>query len=365
MEGMDMSLEVFDFYRGKKVFITGHTGFKGSWLCRLLLNAGATVTGYSLEPESEGLFNLLQLTEEVESYTGDIQNLDFLCDTVSKVRPDIVFHLAAQPLVLQSYLDPVETFRTNIMGTVHILEAVRRCETIRSTVNVTTDKVYENKEWHWAYRENENLCGVDPYSNSKSCSELVTFSYRNSYFHSSDNRALSTARSGNVIGGGDFAADRIIPDCFRAASKGKAIIVRSPHSVRPYQHVLDCLDGYLLLAKKQYEEKVRFEGSYNFGPSDENCLTTGELVDQFCHYWGDHLTWFTQSDSVHHEATYLKIDSSKARAILNWKQKWAITEAVEKTVDWYKYFLNEGNNIVTYTDAQIWEYYGSVNKNVR
>ncbi|MEK3704943.1 CDP-glucose 4,6-dehydratase [Paenibacillus sp. FSL R7-0198] len=364
METMEIRLDMLEFYRGKKVFVTGHTGFKGSWLCRLLLNAGAKVSGYSMEPDKESLFNTLNLDKEIESYAGDIKNIDFLCDVVSKVRPDIVFHLAAQPLVLQSYADPVGTFSTNIMGTVHILEAVRRCNSVRSTVNVTTDKVYENKEFLWAYRENENLCGIDPYSNSKSCSELVTFSYRNSFFHSIESQAISTARSGNVIGGGDFSANRIIPDCFRAASKGKAIMVRSPQSVRPYQHVLDCLDGYLLLAKKQYEEKERYEGSYNFGPSDENCLTTGELVDQFCHYWGDQLSWFTQGDSVHHEATYLKIDSMKARTILKWKQKWTITEAVEKTTDWYKNFLNEGGNVATYTDTQISDYYGSVTKNV-
>ncbi|AHC22079.2 CDP-glucose 4,6-dehydratase [Paenibacillus polymyxa CR1] len=355
-----MNLEVFEFYRGKKVFVTGHTGFKGSWLCRILLNAGATVIGYSLEPEDKGLYNLLQLSEKVESYIGDIQDIELLGNTVSKIRPDIVFHLAAQPLVLQSYLDPVGTFHTNIMGTVNILEAVRHCDSVRSTVNITTDKVYENKEFLWAYRENENLCGLDPYSNSKSCSELVTFSYQNSFFCANDSSALSTARSGNVIGGGDFANDRIIPDCFRAASEGKPVVVRSPHSIRPYQHVLDCLSGYLLLAKKQYEDKERFEGSYNFGPSDDNCLTTGELVGQFCHYWGDNLTWFTRSNSEHHEATYLKIDSTKARTILNWRQKWVISEAVDQTVSWYRHFLNERNTITVFTDTQISDFYRSV-----
>ncbi|MNW26107.1 CDP-glucose 4,6-dehydratase [compost metagenome] len=365
MEDLDMSSDVLGFYRGKKVFVTGHTGFKGSWLCRILLNAGATVIGYSLKSEDEGLYNLLQLSEEVESYIGDIQDIELLSNTISKTRPDILFHLAAQPLVLQSYHDPVGTFGTNIMGTVNVLEAVRHCDSIRSTVNITTDKVYENKEFLWAYRENENLCGLDPYSNSKSCSELVTFSYRSSFFQAEDNRAVSTARSGNVIGGGDFAADRIIPDCFRAASEGKAIVVRSPHSIRPYQHVLDCLNGYLLLAKKQYEDKGRFEGSYNFGPSDDNCLTTGELVGQFCHYWGNDLTWFTQNNSVHHEATYLKIDSTKARTILDWKQQWGISEAVDHTVNWYKHFLNEGNTIAAFTDTQISDFYRSGNEHGR
>ena len=300
------------FYRDKRVFVTGHTGFKGTWLTNILIQAGADVTGYSCEPPTNPSAFVLTKTEgKMNSIIGDVRDRATLIDSLVSTKPDIVFHLAAQPLVRLSYREPAMTYETNVMGTVNILEAVHATSSVRSLVNVTTDKVYENREWHWGYRENENLNGFDPYSNSKSCSELVTSSYRNSFFNLADSTAISTARSGNVIGGGDYSDDRIIPDCVRAATVGKEIIIRNPHSTRPYQHVLECLSGYLLLAQKQYADKS-FAGSYNFGPDDESCVTTGELVSLFCECWQG-ATWRVQGDNGPHEANFLKLDCSKSK----------------------------------------------------
>ncbi|MDR0835728.1 MAG: CDP-glucose 4,6-dehydratase, partial [Tannerella sp.] len=325
-----------NFYKGKKVFITGHTGFKGSWLCHVLLSAGADVTGYALEPPTEpSLFVQTKLGTKVHSIAGDVRDRDALVKAVQEAKPDIVLHLAAQPLVRLSYREPAATYETNALGTVNILEAVRLTPSVRSFVNITTDKVYENKEWLWGYRENERLCGYDPYSNSKSCSELVTYSYRNSFFGAADSPAISTARSGNVIGGGDYSEDRIIPDCIRAANTGTQIIVRNPNSIRPYQHVLECLSGYLLLAKKQYQDKALM-GAYNFGPDDESCVTTGALVDLFCKTWGKDASWQTQNDGGPHEANFLKLDCSKSKNVLEWKPYWTIQTAVEKAVAFAK-----------------------------
>ena len=322
------------FYKGKKVFITGHTGFKGTWLTHVLLEAGAIVTGYSLEPPTQpSLFALTAVEKKIHSIKGDIRNLSFLEDSMKSVEPEIVFHLAAQPIVRVSYADPVTTYATNVMGTVNVLEAVRRTPSVRSVINVTTDKVYENKEWIWGYRENENLNGYDPYSNSKSCSELVTYSYRNSFFNTYESPSISTARSGNVIGGGDFAVDRIIPDCVRAAKGNKVIQVRNPDSIRPYQHVLDCLSGYLLLAEKQYADKS-LEGAYNFGPDQENCVSTRALVDLFCKEWGG-ASWEIKEDHGPHEANFLKLDSSKAKTLLGWHQGWDMITSVKKTIELY------------------------------
>jgi CDP-glucose 4,6-dehydratase len=265
-----------------------------------------------------------------------------------------VFHIAAQPIVRLSYREPANTYETNVMGTVNILEAVRLTSSVKSFVNVTTDKVYENKEWHWGYRENENLCGFDPYSNSKSCSELVTYSYRNSFFNNKNTAAISTARSGNVIGGGDYAENRIIPDCIRAMEEGKEIVIRNPCSIRPYQHVLECLSGYLLLAEKQYNDKT-FEGAYNFGPDDESCVTNEKLVSMFCEAYGDEASWRIQGDDGPHEANFLKLDCSKAKAVLGWKPYWDIKTAVEKTVEFAKVVSdNERRNCV---DKQIEKYF--------
>ena len=329
---------MFDFYRGKKIFLTGHTGFKGTWLCCILLHAGAEVTGYALEPPTKpSLFNQIKIKNDINSIIGDIRNKDSLIKAVKDANPDILLHMAAQPIVRRSYNNPADTYEINVMGTINIFESLRQTSSIKSFVNVTTDKVYENKEWHWGYRENENLCGFDPYSNSKSCSELITYSYRNSFFCEIDAPSISTARSGNVIGGGDYAEDRVIPDCIRAIETGTEIILRNPYSTRPYQHVLECLSGYLHLAEKQYNDK-NIEGAYNFGPDDNSCITTGKLVDLFCRAWGRDGAWRIQSDDSQHEANFLKLDCSKAKKILGWKPYWNIETAVEKTVEFAKAF---------------------------
>ena len=330
MKNFDLS-----FYNGKKVLITGHTGFKGTWLCRLLLDAGAQVTGYSLEPPTEpSIFNLADMGGQMHSVIGDIRDLDRLMEVFRETRPEIVLHLAAQPIVRESYKNPVYTYETNVMGTVNILECVRQTETVRSFLNVTTDKVYHNREWEWGYRENDPLDGFDPYSNSKSCSELVTHSYKNSFFGDRDTR-ISTARAGNVIGGGDFAADRIIPDCIRAALEGKPVQVRNPHSTRPFQHVLEPLYAYLMIAALQYEDR-KYEGYYNVGPGDEDCVTTGELVELFCEAWGDGQIWENHFAGGPHEANFLKLDCSRLRSVFGWKPAWGVRQAVEKTVEWTK-----------------------------
>ena len=302
-----------DFYRDKRVLVTGHTGFKGAWLCRILALAGARVTGYSLEPPTDpSLFEIAGLEDRMDSVIGDIRNLKGLRDVFERVRPEVVFHLAAQPIVRDSYKDPVYTYETNVMGTVNVMECVRLTDSVRSFLNVTTDKVYENREWEYGYRECDPLDGYDPYSNSKSCSELVTHSYQKSFF--SDGRcAVSTSRAGNVIGGGDFANDRIIPDCIRAAATGKDIIVRNPHSTRPYQLVLEPLAVYLTIAMRQHEDG-RYQGYYNVGPDDKDCVTTGRLVDMFCRAWGGDVKWVNQYDGGPHEANFLKLDCSRIKS---------------------------------------------------
>ena len=328
---------MYDFYKNKKVFITGHTGFKGTWLCWILLQAGANITGYALEPPTTpALFYQTMLEKNMHSIIGDIRDKTSLCKAVFDAKPDILFHLAAQPIVRVSYREPAITYETNVLGTVNILESIKQSTSIKSFINVTTDKVYENKEWHWGYRENENLCGYDPYSNSKSCSELVTYSYRNSFFSNKDTSAISTARSGNVIGGGDYSEDRIIPDCIRAVKSRNEIIVRNPYSTRPYQHVLECLSGYLVLAQKQYNVKT-IEGAYNFGPNDESCVSTEMLVNLFCEAWGNGSSWGVQRDEGPHEANFLKLDCSKAKSVLNWKPRWDIKTAIQKTVEFAKF----------------------------
>jgi CDP-glucose 4,6-dehydratase len=349
----------FAFYTGKKVFITGHTGFKGTWLCHILLQAGADITGYAFDPlDFPSLFRQTNMGKSVYSVYGDIRDGEKLMQTMQKAKPNICFHLAAQPLVRRSYKEPALTYATNVMGSVNVLEALRFTPSARSFVNVTTDKVYENKEWAWGYRENDNLCGYDPYSNSKSCSELVTFSYRNSFFSETDSPAVSTARSGNVIGGGDYAEDRIIPDCIRAVQAGKPIVLRNPRSIRPYQYIMECLCGYLLLAEKQYGNKS-LEGAYNFGPDDENCVETGTLADLFCASWGNGASWIVEDDSFGgrgaHEANFLKLDCSKAKLILGWKPKWDIKTAVEKVVEFAK-AGNDAEKLVC-VEKQIREYF--------
>jgi CDP-glucose 4,6-dehydratase len=348
---------VLDFFKNKKIFLTGHTGFKGTWLCRLLLKAGAEVTGYALKPSTvPSLFIQTNTKKDIHSINGDIRDRDTLIKAVANTKPEIIFHLAAQPIVRLSYREPAVTYETNVMGTVNILETVRLTPSVKSFVNVTTDKVYENIERDNGYRENENLCGYDPYSNSKSCSELVTYSYRNSFFYNENTSAISTARSGNVIGGGDYADDRIIPDCIRAVNEKKEIIVRNPHSTRPYQHVLECLCGYLVLAEKQFNDKS-LQGAYNFGPDDESCVTTGDLAGLFCAAWGLGAAWRVQGDGGPHEANFLKLDCSKAKAVLGWKPCWNIKEAVEKTVEFAK--IQSDNERLTCIEKQISEYFGN------
>jgi CDP-glucose 4,6-dehydratase len=345
-----------DFYKNKKVFLTGHTGFKGTWLCRILLQAGAEVTGYALEPPTTpSLFIQTGTEKDIHSISGDIRNRDTFVKAVTNAKPDIVFHLAAQPIVRLSYREPAVTYETNVMGTVNMLEAVRLTPSVKSFVNITTDKVYENREWYWGYRENENLCGYDPYSNSKSCSELITYSYRNSFFTDENAPAISTARSGNVIGGGDYAEDRIIPDCIRAVTEKKEIIVRNPRSTRPYQHVLECLSGYLVLAEKQYSDKT-LQGAYNFGPDDGGCVTTGDIAGLFCAAWGSGVAWQVQGDGGPHEANFLKLDCSKAKTVLGWKPNWDIKKAVEKTVEFAK--VQSDSERRACIEKQIREYFG-------
>lgn len=331
------------FYKGKKIFITGHTGFKGSWLCKMLSDFGADVTGYALTPPtSPSLFEEAKIDRDIKSVIGDIRDLDSLKKAFDESQPEIVLHLAAQPIVRDSYKMPLYTYETNVMGTVNILECVRNSSCVKSFLNVTTDKVYENKEWQWGYRENEPLDGFDPYSNSKSCSELVTHSYKNSFFSDSA-VAVSTARAGNVIGGGDFANDRIIPDCVRALEKGENIVVRNPHSTRPYQHVLEPLYAYLMIAKAQYEDKS-FEGYYNVGPDECDCVTTGELVDLFVKYTDGAVRRIDRAEkNAVHEANFLKLDCSKLKSVFGWKPRWHVCDAVEKTVEWSKIWLENGD----------------------
>lgn len=347
---MDMS-----FYKGKTVLITGHTGFKGSWMCKLLSMAGAKVIGYSLTPPTTpSLFELSGVEKEIVSVIGDIRDLAKLNETMQKYRPEIVIHMAAQPIVRESYAKPVYTYETNVMGTVNICEAVRLCDSVKSFVNVTTDKVYKNNEWEWGYRENDALDGYDPYSNSKSCSELVTSSYIKSFFYNRD-IAVSTCRAGNVIGGGDFAKDRIIPDCVRAMEAKQEITVRNPYSTRPYQHVLEPVVTYLVLAMKQYEDKS-LAGNYNIGPDDCDCAATGELVDLFCSHWGDSASWKNVADkNAPHEANFLKLDCSRIKRVLGWSPRWHISDAIEKVTEWSKVYLS-GGDISAVMEKQINEY---------
>ena len=342
------------FFKGKKVFLTGHTGFKGSWLSRILILSGAEVTGYALEaPVEAKLFDTLHLEKNMHSVIGDIRDREKLIRTMQEAQPEIVFHLAAQPIVRESYKDPVGTYETNVMGTVNILEAVRQTKSVKSFLNVTTDKVYKNNEWEWGYREIDELDGYDPYSNSKSCSELVTHSYEKSFLKEAG-VAVSTARAGNVIGGGDFAPDRIIPDCVRAVAKGEKIAVRNPHSTRPYQHVLEPLYAYLMIAKAQYGN-IKFADCYNVGPDECDCITTGELVDLFVKYAGNiNRIDKSEKDAVH-EANFLKLDCSKLKTVFGWKPHWHVDDAVKKTVEWSCCYMENGN-VRDCMDRQIEEF---------
>ena len=332
-----------NFWKGKRVFLTGHTGFKGAWLAFILNSFGAEVIGYSLEPPtSPNLFELIKLGDKIHSIIGDIRDFEQLQQVFNDSKPEIVFHLAAQPIVMEGYKNPSATYSTNVMGTVNILECIKQSGIVRSFVNVTTDKVYHNNEWVYGYRETDTLDGIDPYSNSKSCSELVTACYQRSFFDTDNSSAISTARAGNVIGGGDFAEFRIIPDCIRAAMSNKVIEVRNPTSVRPYQHVLEPLFAYMMIAEAQYQDK-KFAGSYNVGPNESDCITTGELVNIFCEAWGNEMTWKNLSVNLPREANFLKLDCSKIKSVFDWRPRWNIKTAIEKTVEWTKVYQENGN----------------------
>ncbi len=342
------------FYKHKRVLLTGHTGFKGSWMSVILVNVGAKVIGYSsCSKDDDRLFDLCGIKNQIEHIKGDVRDINHLKEVFAEYQPEIVIHMAAQPLVRKSYEDPVDTYSTNVMGTVNVLECVRLNPCVRSFLNVTTDKVYENKEWEWGYRENEPLDGFDPYSNSKSCSELVTHSFKNSFF-SDGHTAISTARAGNVIGGGDFAKDRIIPDCVRAALKGEDIIVRNPYSTRPYQHVLEPILAYLMIVARQYEDG-KYAGYYNVGPDDKDCFQTGALVDSFVKHWGENLNWENKYDGGPHEASFLKLDCSKLKSTFNWHPRWNLDMAIQKVVEWTKCWKS-GGNVRACMDKQINEY---------
>lgn len=347
------------FYRDKKVLITGHTGFKGSWMCQLLIGAGAQVTGYALEPPTNpSLFEMCRIGERMNSIIGDVRDLEHLQKVFEEVQPEIVIHMAAQPLVRESYQNPVYTYDVNVMGTVNVLECVRQSKSVKSFLNVTTDKVYRNREWEWGYRENEELNGYDPYSNSKSCSELVTDSYKNSFFGEENSCAISTARAGNVIGGGDFAENRIIPDCIRAVQSGEDIVVRNPFSTRPYQHVLEPVAAYLMICQAQYQEK-KFAGNYNVGPDEADCWTTGKLVTLFCEKWNEankaSTQWIDRYDGGPHEAGFLKLDCSKLKSTFGWTPRWNVETAMEKIVEWTKVYFESGD-VAACMERQIEEF---------
>lgn len=321
------------------MFVTGHTGFKGAWLCLWLSKLGATVTGYALKPPtSPSLFELCKIEELVTSVIGDIRDPEKLAQAMQKAQPEMIIHMAAQPLVRDSYEIPAETYAINVMGTVNVLEAVRSCPSVKAVVNVTTDKCYENKEWLWGYRENEPMGGYDPYASSKACAELVTSAYRSSFFHQKDYKnhgvAIASARAGNVIGGGDWAKDRLIPDCIAALLENKPIIVRNPNAIRPWQHVLEPLSGYLTLAQNLYEKGSAFAEGWNFGPDDSDAKPVGWIVEKLCKLWEGNATYQIDKGEHPHEANYLKLDCAKAKMRLNWQPSWNLEHTLNKITEW-------------------------------
>jgi CDP-glucose 4,6-dehydratase len=349
-------------YKGRKVFITGHTGFKGSWLCLWLYSLGAKVYGYALNPPTEpNLFDLCRINEFVNSTIADVRDRDSLFKAITTADPEIVIHMAAQPLVRDSYKNPVETYEINVMGTVNLFEAVRKCDSIKAVVNVTTDKCYENKDWVWGYRENEPMGGYDPYSSSKACSELVTSAYRNSFFNPKDYNnhgvGIASARAGNVIGGGDWAADRLIPDCVRALLKGEKILIRNPYAIRPWQHVLEPLSGYLTLAEKLYVYGAGFTGAWNFGPDDSDARPVEWIVKRMCEKWGNNASYEIDKGEHPHEAHYLKLDCSKAKSELDWYPRWNLEKAIDAIMEWTEAY-RDNKDIREVTLRQIAEYSG-------
>jgi len=344
------------FWRGKRVFLTGHTGFKGSWLALWLHSMGAAVKGYALAPPtSPALFQVAQIGTGIESQIGDIRDLATLATSMAAFKPEVLIHMAAQPLVRLSYREPVETYATNVMGTVHVLEAARQCPHLRAIVSVTTDKCYENREWPWGYREHEALGGSDPYSSSKGCSELVSAAYRQSFFGTPHAAALATARSGNVVGGGDWAAERLVPDILRAFERQQAVVLRNPNATRPWQHVLEPLSGYLTLAEHLCAEGHACAESWNFGPRDDDAQPVQWIVERMATVWGHGAQWQPDTGTHPHEAQCLKLDISKAKARLGWQPRWPLALALQKTVEWHQAYLS-GADMRAYTLQQIQAY---------
>lgn len=328
-----------EFWRGKRVLLTGHTGFKGSWLSLWLQSMGAELKGLALEPPTTpSLFVEAKVAQGMVSQIGDIRDYDTVHQALAVFKPEIVIHMAAQPLVRYSYKNPIETYATNVMGTVHLLEAIRQTGTTKVVVNVTTDKCYENKEWIWGYREDEPMGGYDPYSSSKGCSELVTSAYRRSYL-AETGIALASARAGNVIGGGDWAEDRLVPDILRAFENNQPVVIRNPHSTRPWQHVLEPLSGYLTIAERLWNEPKAYAEGWNFGPRDEDAKPVGWIVERMASKWGDDATWRIDAGNHPHEANYLKLDISKARQSLSWTPRWTLDIALNKIVEWHQTWL--------------------------
>ena len=348
-----------DIFKDKTVLITGHTGFKGSWLSIWLRELGANVVGYALEPYTEkDNFVVTGLKEKITHIIGDIRNYKELKIVFDKYQPEFVFHLAAQAIVRESYLNPKETFEINVGGTVNVFECCRLTNSVKVIINVTSDKCYENKEWIWGYRENDPMGGYDPYSSSKGCSELITAAYRKSFFNPENykehDKRLSSVRAGNVIGGGDWQKDRLIPDCIRALENNKPIEIRNPYAIRPWQHVLEPLSGYLLLASKMYKEPGKFSGAWNFGPNNESIISVGKIVSMVIENWGNGKWLDTSNKSELHEANLLSLDISKSRILLNWNPKWNIQKCIEKTCDWYKKYSQQ--NIYDFCKKQIESY---------
>lgn len=349
------------FWNGKRVFLTGHTGFKGSWLSLWLIKMGANVKGFSLTPPTNpALFSEAHIDQNMDSEIGDIRDLSQLTKSMTAFNPDIVIHMAAQSLVRLSYSEPVATYATNVMGTIHVLEAARQCKNLRAIVNITTDKCYENREWEWGYRENEPMGGHDPYSNSKGCAELVTSAYRKSFFNSTDNPALASTRAGNVIGGGDWATDRLIPDILRAFEKSQAVIVRNPHATRPWQHVLEPLSGYLVLAQNLWNGGHSFAEGWNFGPKDEDAKPVEWILNKMIATWGEGASWELDTDAHPHEAKFLKLDISKAHSRLRWSPTWSLEHTLAKIVAWHRAWL-AGENMNAYSLKEIEDYMTAMN----
>lgn len=351
------------FWRGKCVLVTGHTGFKGSWLALWLQNMGAQVVGYALAPPTKpSLFEVAAVGKSMTSIIGDIRDLEKLRAAFTEHKPEVVFHMAAQPLVRYSYAEPVETYSTNVMGTVNLLEAVRSTGSVKAVVNITSDKCYENREWEWGYRENDMMGGYDPYSSSKGCAEMVTSAYRNSYFHPEKYQqhgvAIASGRAGNVVGGGDWAGDRLIPDILRAITKGAPVEIRNPHAIRPWQHVLEPLAGYLQLAQKLYEEGAVYAEGWNFGPNDEDAMSVQWIVDKLTQSWGEGASWVVHGGDHPHEAHYLKLDCSKAKSRLDWRPRWRLENALAAIVDWHRAQRN-GTDMRAFSLSQIQQYTNS------